>query len=369
MTYQLITTNEQLKASCLQLSQHNIVAVDTEFKRESTYFPIPCLFQFASAEITICVDPFKIDDLSPIKELFANENILKIFHAGRQDLEIFYYLFNELPKPIFDTQIAAGILGFPAQVGYAKLVLDYINIELDKTLTRADWEKRPLPEKQLDYAANDVIYLLQVYSKQIEALTKANRLHWPDSDNQSLLDESLYRPAPSTAWKKMRNYNYFSAEERRIASTIAHWREEKAIERNRPRKFIFDNPVISALSTNKPTTLEELQSLENIPGFVVRKYSQELLNLIQVALNSDTQPNEQAFTRLSDEQCKTVKEIQKLIKHISEKENIEATVICGKKEIEKLVLGNKSLPILQGWRYELVGKLANEILQSPHEQK
>ena len=361
MTYQLITTSEQLKTACLQFSQHKIIAVDTEFKRESTYFPIPCLFQLASTENTVCIDPFEVKDLDPLKALFDNENIVKIFHAGRQDLEIFYYLFEQLPHPIFDTQIAAAILGFPAQVGYAKLVSDYLGVELDKSLTRADWEKRPLPEKQLEYAANDVIYLLQVYNKQIEALNAADRLSWPDSDNESLLDISLYKADPSEAWKKMRNYNYFSAEERRIAATIAQWREEKAIKRNRPRKYIFDNPVISELSTHQPTTLEEMTALENVPPFVTRKFGEELLQLIQDGLNSDAAPEEQVFQRLTEDQTKQVKEMQKIVKQIAEKENIEATVICSKKEIEKLVLGKKTSPVLQGWRYDLIGKTLSEM--------
>ena len=361
MTYELITSNEQLKAACLLLSQHKVIAVDTEFKRETTYFPIPCLYQLASSENTYCIDPFEIQDLEPLKQLFANEDILKVFHAGRQDLEIFYYLFEELPKPLFDTQVAAAILGFPAQVGYAKLVSDYIGVELDKSLTRADWEKRPLPEKQLEYAANDVIYLLQVYHKQIKALTETDRLHWPDADNEALLDESLYRADPTTAWTKMRNYNYFNPEERRIASTIAQWREEKAIKRNRPRKYIFDNPVISEISTHQPKSLEEMEALENVPSYVTRKFGAELLQLVQDGLNSDQKPDEHVFQRLTEEQGKLVKEMQKLIKQVSEKENIEATVICSKKEIEKLIQGNTSLPVLKGWRYDLIGKTLSEM--------
>ena len=363
MTYELITTNDQLTAACLKLSEHNIVAVDTEFKRETTYFPIPCLFQLATSENTYCIDPFEIQDLSPLKDLFANKNILKILHAGRQDLEIFYYLFEELPTPIFDTQVAASILGFPAQVGYAKLVSDYMGIELDKSLTRADWEKRPLPEKQLEYAANDVIYLLQVYNKQIEALTALDRLNWPDSDNEALLNESLYRPDPSNAWSKIKNYNYLGAEERRVTIAIARWREEMAIKRNRPRKYIFDKSVIAEVSIHKPTTLEALSSLENVPSYVTRKFGKEILQLIQDGINSEDQPEEHVFQRLTEEQGRLVKDMQKLIKQVAEKEKIEATVICSKKEIEKLILGKRSAPVLQGWRYDLVGKALLEMTE------
>ena len=362
MTYTLITSTEQLESACHQLSQHQVIAVDTEFKRETTYFPIPCLFQLASTESTICIDPFQIDNLAPLGDLLSNKSIIKIFHAGRQDLEIFYYLFKQLPAPIFDTQIAAAILGFPSQVGYAKLVSDYMGIELDKSLTRADWEKRPLPEKQLEYAANDVIYLLQVYDKQIEALKDTGRLDWPDADCEALLDESLYRPDPLSAWTKMRNYNYFTSQERAVASAICQWREELAIERNRPRKFIFDNPVISELSTHQPATLGALESLKNIPPFVSRKFGKELIDIIQIAMESDIQPAEPVFERLSEKQSKLVKDMQKVIKQVSEAENIEATTICGKKEIEKLVRGKKNLNILNGWRYELVGKELNEML-------
>lgn len=361
MTYELITSTRQLNAACIKLSQSDVIAVDTEFKRETTYFPIPCLFQLASSQHTFCIDPFEIDNLEPIKALFADETILKVFHAGRQDLEIFYYLFETLPKPVFDTQIAAAILGFPAQVGYAKLVCDYLHIELDKSLTRADWERRPLPQKQLEYAANDVIYLLQVYEKQIKALKSSNRLRWPDSDNEALLDHSLYRPDPSSAWKKLRNHHLSNATERQIASEIAQWREAQAIKRNRPRKYIFDNTVISEIAIHQPTTLNDMKQLDNVPSYVTRKFGKELLTLVQKGLNAREEVHKHDFQQLTEAENKLVKAMQKHIKQIAEQENIEASVICSKKEIEKLVRGKTLLPVLSGWRYNLVGKTLSEM--------
>ncbi len=363
LTYSLITSFEQLSSLCQKLSQSSVIAVDTEFKRETTYFPIPCLFQIATDELTACIDPFKIDDLTPLKDLLGNENILKIFHAGRQDLEIFYYLFKQLPKPIFDTQVAAAILGFPAQVGYAKLVSDYIGIELDKSLTRADWEKRPLPEKQLEYAANDVIYLLQVYKKQQQALAELNRLDWPTNDCNALLNEELYQANPSTAWTRIKNYPFLTTREKRVASALSKWRETLAIERNRPRKYIFDNPVISELSAKQPTSLEALNQLKNIPTYVGRKYGKQIVEIIKEAINSNEPLDDKGYQRLTDEQNKLVKQMQQLVKQAAEKEKIDASVISSKKDLEKLVQGEKHLNVLHDWRYNLIGKRLVEMVE------
>ena len=359
MTYTLIENDEQLANACEHFSQQKVLAIDTEFKRENTYFPIPCLFQIGSVEKTVCIDPFKIENFQPLKDLLSNLSIVKIFHAGRQDLEIFYYSFELLPRPIFDTQIAAAILGHPSQVGYAKLVEEMLGVTLDKSLTRADWEKRPLPKDQLDYAANDVIFLLQVYNKQIEALQHLNRLHWPDADCEAALNESLYKIDTKLAWKKIKSIHHLDDEARLAASLLATWREETAIKKNRPRKFIFDNAVIFELAQKRPHSIQEFENLEKIPAFVKRKYSKKIVDLMNNTSSESSFTPDINNTRLSDEQNGKVKLLQKEMRAIAEKENIEATFICAKKDIEKLVLGERNLALLHGWRKELAG---NKIL-------
>ncbi len=357
MDITLVTTNEELNTLCQQASESTVIAVDTEFKRETTYYPKACLIQLATENLTACIDPFGIDNFEPLKAILFSPHITKIFHAGRQDLEIFYFLFDKIPAPLFDTQVAAALLGFPEQVGYANLAKKMLNVELDKSLTRADWEKRPIPEKQIEYAANDVIYLLQIYHQQIQQLKTSNRLSWLENDFRFLGNIDLYKPNPDTAWKKIKNAHRLTNLQRCIVFKITQWRELMALERNRPRTFVIKNQSILDLAHQQPETLSELQDIRDLHPGLIRRDGDKLLTLIQAAkkMPADTFPKAAKPTILTNEQSLLLSSLQTIIQLNAKKHNIDSSYLCNKKELEKIILQEDSA-LLNGWKYELAGK-------------
>ena len=358
MDTQLITNNEDLKTICQQASKSNVIAVDTEFKRETTYYPIACLIQIATEDLTACIDPFEIDDFEPLKAILYSPDIIKIFHAGRQDLEIFYFLFNKIPAPVFDTQIAATLLGFADQVGYGNLTKKMLNIELDKSLTRADWEKRPMSNKQIEYAANDVIYLLKIYHLQIQQLKETERLNWLEKDFDFLSNENLYKPSPNDAWKKIKNYNRMNKAQRCIVYKISQWREEVALKRNRPRTFIIKNQSIIDIANQKPSNLSQLEEIRDIHPNFIKRDGQKLLELIEAAnsMQESDCPQAKKPAILNNDQSLLLSSLQTIIQLNAKKHKIDSSYLCTKKELEKVILQEEGAALLHGWRHELAGK-------------
>lgn len=358
MDITLVNNNDALQAICQQAAKSTVIAIDTEFKRETTYYPKACLIQLATEDLVACIDPFDIDNFEPLKAILFDQSITKIFHAARQDLEIFYYLFQQLPSPIFDTQIAAALLGLAEQIGYANLAKKMLNIDLDKSLTRADWEKRPIPEKQIEYAANDVIYLLKIYHQQVKQLNDSGRLHWLENDFNNLLNLALYTPAPDSAWKKIKNIHRLSLRQRAIVFKIAQWRETVAITRNRPRTFIIKNQSILDLANQQPNSIEDLQGIRDIHPSTIRRDGDQLLTLIQEAnsLADADCPKPKIPPILSTEQSLLLSSLQTLIQFNAKKHHIDSSYLCTKKELEKVILGDNTAALLNGWKYELAGK-------------
>ena len=357
MEITLVTDNEALKAICQQISHNNAVAVDTEFKRETTYFPKACLIQLAIDDLTVCVDPLSITNFEPLKAILYSPKITKIFHAARQDLEIFYLLFNEIPQPIFDTQIASALLGGAEQVGYATLVKKILNVELDKSLTRANWEKRPIPDKQLIYAANDVIYLLKIYQHQIQALETCGRREWLANAFDFLLDKNLYRPDPDSAWKRIKNTHRLPKEQRCIVFKLAQWRETTALKRNKPRTFIIKNQSILDIAHQQPITIKELHNIKELHPSFIRRDGETVLKLVQSAksMHEDACPSSAINQPLSNDQLLMLSDLQILIQLKAKENNIDSSYLSTKKELEKLIRQEDSV-LLHGWRYELAGR-------------
>ncbi len=358
MSYVLITTELELIEACKAFSTEKFIAIDTEFKRETSYFPIPCLLQMSASSGTVCIDLLAIQDLSPLEYILFNQDILKIFHAARQDLELFYYMFNQVPSPIYDTQIGASFLGNDNQIGYANLVKKELDITLDKSQTRTDWTKRPITKKQLDYAANDVIYLFKLYLKQQQELTELSRLSWCEHDFQRLTDIALYKPCTESAWTKVKNYHRLTTEQKCTVYELAKWRESEAISNNKTRNAILKNTALLDIAYKTPSSIKELEGINDLSHRIINTQGSELLSIISSSKQMDaTQcPCPQEYSKLSETQLILIKTILQLIESKSQSNNIDSTVICSKKELEKVIRGKRDSILFDDWRFELVGK-------------
>ena len=236
---QYIDSAPELARFCLQLSGADWFALDTEFLREKTYYPKLCLLQVATPDSVACIDPLALDTLDPILDLVFDPGITKVMHSARQDMEIFYHLRGAAPGPVFDTQVAALLLGYPDQIGYGNLVSEVLNVRLEKLHTRADWSIRPLTQDQVSYAADDVIYLVDVYLNLRNRLVERGRLEWLDEDFARLSSDALYSNPPEDAWLRVKGGNRLKGAALAVLQALAGWRETLAQQRDRPRGWIL----------------------------------------------------------------------------------------------------------------------------------
>ncbi|MDX1811349.1 MAG: ribonuclease D [Gammaproteobacteria bacterium] len=362
--FELITTETQLNEICEQFKASKQLALDTEFKRETSYYPIPCLIQIAAEQKTVLIDPFPIEDFTALKKLLCDNSSCKILHSGRQDLEVFHLLFDCIPSPIFDTQIAAALLGKAHQIGYSALVNEYFNVELDKTLTRTDWEKRPLSEKELIYAANDVKFLEVLYQRQAEELEQKNRLNWLREEVEFLFHETMHDDSLEKVWKKISRSYKFNSKQRNILFALNQWREQEARTRNRARQFIISNEVLMSLAISAPQTTSTLNDIDKIPAPVVRRYGDILLDIINSQETQALNIEEDNIGRLSPEENTLAKALKKIIKQVASELDIEDNILCNRKTLEATARGNYSTRLFSGWRYEVIGKQLEDYIQS-----
>jgi len=278
---ELIDDNTSLKKLCAQLQGCPWLAVDTEFERESTYYPELCLVQLAANGIVGLIDVLAVRDLEPLFALLYDPSITKVFHAARQDFEIFFHLKGCVPAPLFDTQIAASLRGYDQQIGYANLVKDVLDVDLAKSQTRTNWKRRPLSPEQLHYAADDVIYLGPLYELLRGKLVEFGQL--PQLQEQCLaLDRpELYEPDPETMWQKIRNREVkkFSDASMAVFKRLAAWRELTARRKNRPRKWIITDHVLVAIARELPPDLDALSLLNGVDAMIMKRYGSALLQI------------------------------------------------------------------------------------------
>lgn len=244
----VIEDNEQLAALVARLRDGEWVALDTEFMRERTYYPQLCLIQIAGPNELACVDPLALDDLEPLTALLTDTSVTKVLHAAVQDLEILWQTTGALPEPVFDTQVAAALLGYPDQIGYATLVASMLGHALDKAHTRTDWSQRPLAAEQVAYAADDVRYLAELYPRIREQLAKRGRLEWVNAESETLADPARYTPDPGQAWKRIKGVDKLRPAQQQALARLAQWRETTAMRRDRPRRWILKDDVLVQLA-------------------------------------------------------------------------------------------------------------------------
>lgn len=359
-----IDSSEKLQHFCQQLSGKPWLCIDTEFLRETTYYPKLCLIQIAADDIAACIDPLVIEDLSPLWQVIYQTDVTKVLHAARQDLEILFHLRQQLPTPIFDTQPAAAILGLGDQIGYAPLVDKLLGIRLDKGHSRTDWSIRPLDTKQIDYAFNDVIYLAQVYEKLLHQLQQQNRLHWLAQDFQMLSEPDLYQVEPQQAWKKVKGRQPLRGIQYAILQKLAQWRETEAINRNKPRRHVLKDEILIDICRRPP---KDLQQLNRIRGFEHRDskaYGQILLELIEQGqqMPKDQWPREKIPAKPSADQEALLDMLTAALRLIANKKGLTPASIGNRKELQQLINGDSECELLKGWRANVAGKQLQQLI-------
>ncbi len=361
---QFINTAEQLSAYCQKIQNTSVLALDTEFIREKTYHPKLCLIQVATEDTLVCIDPLAINDIEPLLDIIYNDNIVKVFHAASQDLEIFYLLRKAVPQNIFDTQIAASLLGYGDQLGYANLIKTILHTELDKGQSRTNWEQRPLHDKQIQYAANDVLYLLQAYPIIYKTLSEQNRLDWMQQNTQRLVSNDSYETNVDDIWQRVKYSNKLRGVQLSVLQHIARWREERAIEKNLPRKWIVQDEVVFDLARIMPNSTAELDSIRGIEKY--QKSYSSFLELIELgkAVPKELWPETTNRIKVSSEQSAQIDIITAIIKLKAEENQVSQNNIATRKELEKLVTGNRDLKLIkQKWLYDIAGKAIVDFLE------
>lgn len=352
-----IDSADKLAAFCKELANAQVIAVDTEFIREKSYYSRLCLIQVASPELIACIDPIGIDNIDPLLDILYDTSKVKVMHAARQDLEIFYYLRGSIPCPVFDTQIAATIIGSGDQVGYSKLVEELLGVQLQKGYARTDWSKRPLSSEQLQYAADDVRYLIKLYPDITQKLTQLQRNDWLTEDFQALCKPTLYEIDPETIWQRVSGQQRLKGNKLAILQQLAKWREELAQRVDRPRKWVLADDLLIALTQQAPDTAAQFQSLRGIPPRIMEKHQDELLALIAQAkqLPADKWPQGKQIIRLNPQQEALADSLMSLLRLRCAQHNIAPTVLATRKEIDKMATGERDIPLLRGWRAQVAG--------------
>jgi ribonuclease D len=361
---QYIETLEQLDELCQKIARAPWIALDTEFLRETTYYPKFCLLQIATPDWVACIDPLAFEHLEPLLKVIYNPKILKIFHACRQDLEIFYQLMGAIPMPIFDTQIAAPLLGFQENPGYGMLVSTLLNINLNKAYTRTDWTLRPLSPEQIQYAADDVIYLCKIYEIMRTKLIKLNRLEWLTEDFKALYNPDLYAIQPENAWKKIKGRQKFTGKQLAIIQSLTQWREQLAQSKNKPKNWLIRDDLIIELAKLKPTTVKTLGLVRQINETLVRRHGSLLCQLILQAKQSEVKPlkeDGQKFKKTPQQEA-VLDVLSAVVKMRAEDNTINPNMLASRKELEQLLFNVDNCQLLNGWRFKMVGEELQALL-------
>jgi ribonuclease D len=364
----LITTSEALSELCARLSKAEFVCVDTEFMRENTYWPELCLIQIADGEEAAAVDPMAKDiDLSPLLDLLVdNEDVLKVFHAGGQDVEIVYNLTGKTPHPIFDTQIAMMAVSQSEQIGYSNLVESWLGIPVDKGARFTDWSRRPLTERQIEYAIGDVTHLAKIFPKLLQRLIKTGRGAWLNIEMEKLADPAGYRNDPNLAWQRIKAPGRNPVMLGRLKA-LAHWREIEAQDKNIPRGRIARDETVADIASHPPKTQADLAKVRGLSA--AWKDNEIGRRMMQALADAQPLPDAELPARtprgapLGKEGALVADLLKLLLKIRSREIDVAARLLARSEDLELLAAGIRELPLLEGWRFEVFGKDALELVE------
>lgn len=351
----IITSTAALAELAARLEAVPAIGLDTEFLRERTYRAELCLIQVSDASRAVCVDPLVLDDLAPLNRVLGAPRTVKVMHASRQDIEVLLPAAGFV-RPVFDTQIAAALVGLPAQIGYGELVRRLLGRELPKGHTRTDWTQRPLSPEQIEYALDDVRFLLPLKEQLEEQLDRLGRLEWLRQELADLDDEQAFAVDPERAWLRIKGLRGLDEGRTRLARELAAWRERRAVDRNRPRGWILDDAVLREIVQRVPRTLEALGVIAEMPRVVVERSGEEILRLAREADIPDPPPPLPLRTRPDPALTALVKKLSTLNQATAAELNLSPEVLATRRDLEQLAEGRRDVGVLHGWRREVIGQ-------------
>ncbi len=366
--HDLITTSDALADLCERLAKSEFVAVDTEFMRENTYWPELCLVQIANTEEAAAIDPLAEGlDMQPLLDLLTdNDEVLKVFHAGGQDVEIIVNMTNKTPAPIFDTQIAMMAISQSEQIGYANLVDTWLNIQIDKGARFTDWSRRPLTDRQIEYAIGDVTHLSKIFPKILKKLIKTERGAWLDAEMDKLADVDNYLIDPDTSWKRIRSPGRNPQVLGRLKA-LAAWREGEAQHKNIPRGRIMRDETLADIASHPPKRQADLSKVRGLSA--AWKDNDIGKRMMRVVAEAEPLPKEEMPEKMKrgaplGKEGALVADLLKLLLKIRAREiDVAARLLTRADEMEALAAGVRDLKVLQGWRYDVFGKDALELVE------
>ena len=362
---QFIQNTQDLETLCNKLSSVEFVCVDLEFLRQHTYFAKLCLIQIASQSDEAIIDPLAEGiNLQPFFDLMQNEKVVKVFHSGRQDIEIIYNLSSKIPTPLFDTQIAAMVAGFGESISYEHLVNHILHINIDKSSRLSDWSNRPLNENQLNYAISDVTHLVKIYTHLKSKLINENRLDWISDELNALCDENLYKINPQNMWQKMRHRSH-SAKFLTYLRELCAWREIRAINKDVPRQSFIKDDMLLNICSDCPTTKEDLCKVRGMRSdLAMGKIGDEIIEVIEKVKGLSecdyvTLPVVREFCGAEGSLLELLK---LLLKITAQQQKTVARIIASEDDLKSFCHDDTiDIPFMYGWRYEIFGAKAKEM--------
>ena len=362
----LISTYDDFTAFCDSAKASAVLGIDTEFLRDNTYYPRLCLLQLSTQTEVAIVDPLRVKNLGPLRDLLVDEKITKVFHAAMQDLEILYHELGVLPSPLFDTQVAATLLGYGAQIGYSSLVHGVCGVNLAKTESFTDWSVRPLSSSQIRYAEEDVLYLPPMYAKMTERLEALGRLHWLDSEFADMVRPSNFVMDDRERYLRLKRVGHLTRRQLSAAREVAAWREATARKRNIPRKWVLADEQIIEACRREPKTIDDLFCVRGIREKLPTSDAREVVALIRrgLTLPDDELPPLGPAERNEANVDTQVGLMLPLVNKRAKENNIASTTLASRDELEELArYASPESALLKGWKRSLVGEELLALLQ------
>lgn len=360
-----ISDAQALRELVTQIRRSAVVGIDTEFIRERTYFARLCLVQLATDDVCAIVDPLAIDDLSPLCELLADASVVKVLHAGSQDLEIFYRACGHVTTPVFDTQVAATLAGFPQQVGYGALVHEMLGVKLDKGDSYTDWARRPLTDTQVEYALNDVRHLPEMYRMLSGQLGESGRASWLAADFARMSDPATYSIEPEEQWKRVKRISSLNRRQLAVAREVAAWRENEAMRRDVPKRWVLGDESVIEVARRAPSAYDELVSIRGVSDKLSRPAAKGLIEAVGRGLEvpEDDLPSLKKRRRPAGDVDAAVDLMVALVRKRARENGVAMPLLAGRDELERLAAGERDgHPLLEGWKAAMIGQELCELI-------